>query len=68
MKKKDEEPDLIMLEKESFTLHSSSGSSVTVALTDFTELEKMDAIILPTTNAQKAINTIRKMLRDKKKS
>jgi len=51
---------------ESFTLTTSGGTSLSVLLRDPTLIEKMGGGEIPTTRAEKAIQTVRKMLRDKK--
>lgn len=51
---------------ETFILTTSGGTSLSVLLRDPTLIEKMGGGEIPTTRAEKAIQTVRKMLRDKK--
>jgi hypothetical protein len=51
---------------ETFTLTTSGGTSLSVVLRDPTLIEKMGGGEIPTTRAEKAIQTVRKMLREKK--
>jgi hypothetical protein len=51
---------------ETFSLTTSGGTSISVMLSDPTFIEQMGGGTLPTTRAEKAINNIRKMLREKK--
>lgn len=51
---------------ESFTLTTSGGTSFSVLLRDPTLIKKMGGGEIPTTRAEKAIQTVRKMLREKK--
>jgi len=51
---------------ETFTLTTSGGTSLSVLLRDPTLIEKMGGGEIPTTRAEKAIQTVRKMLREKK--
>ena len=51
---------------ESFTLTTSGGTSLSVVLRDPTLIEKMGGGEIPNTRAEKAIQTVRKMLREKK--
>jgi len=53
---------------EKFTLTTSGGTSVSVVLSDPSLIEKMGGGEIPKTIAEKAIQTVRKMLRDKKGS
>lgn len=51
---------------ESFTLTTSGGTSLSVLLRDAELIKRMGGGEIPTTRAEKAIQTVRKMLRDKK--
>jgi len=51
---------------ETFTLTTTGGTSLSVVLRDPTLIEKMGGGEIPTTRAEKAIQTVRKMLREKK--
>lgn len=51
---------------ETFTLTTSGGTSLSVLLRDPSLIEKMGGGEIPTTRAEKAIQTVRKMLREKK--
>ena len=51
---------------ETFELTTSGGTSVEIVLRDPTLIEKMGGGDIPTTRAEKAIQTVRKMLREKK--
>lgn len=51
---------------ESFVLTTSGGTSLSVLLRDPTLIEKMGGGEIPNTRAEKAIQTVRKMLREKK--
>jgi len=51
---------------ETFTLTTSGGTSLSVLLRDPTLIKKMGGGEIPTTRAEKAIQTVRKMLREKK--
>lgn len=51
---------------ECFTLTTSGGTSLTVFLRDASLIEKWGGGELPTTRAEKAIQAVRKMLREKK--
>lgn len=51
---------------ESFTLTTSGGTSLSVLLRDPELIKRMGGGEIPTTRAEKAIQTVRKMLRDKK--
>lgn len=51
---------------ETFKLTTSGGTSVSMALRDPSLIQKMGGGEIPTTTAERAIQTIRKMLREKK--
>lgn len=51
---------------ETFSLTTSGGTSISVVLSDPSLIEQMGGGQIPTTRAEKAINNIRKMLREKK--
>jgi hypothetical protein len=51
---------------ETFKLTTSGGTSVSMALRDPSLIQKMGGGEMPTTTAERAIQTIRKMLREKK--
>ena len=51
---------------ETFELTTSGGTSVEVTLKDPSLIEMMGGGDIPTTRAEKAIQTVRKMLREKK--
>jgi hypothetical protein len=51
---------------ETFELTTSGGTSIEVVLRDPSLIEKMGGGDIPTTRAEKAIQTVRKMLREKK--
>lgn len=51
---------------ETFELTTSGGTSIEVVLRDPSLIEKMGGGEIPTTRAEKAIQTVRKMLREKK--
>jgi hypothetical protein len=51
---------------ETFELTTSGGTSIEVLLRDPSLIEKMGGGDIPTTRAEKAIQTVRKMLREKK--
>ncbi len=51
---------------ETFRLTTSGGTSVSMALRDPSLIQKMGGGEIPTTTAERAIQTIRKMLREKK--
>ena len=51
---------------ETFELTTSGGTSVEVTLKDPSLIKMMGAGDIPTTRAEKAIQTVRKMLREKK--
>jgi len=51
---------------ETFELTTSGGTSIQVVLRDPSLIEKMGGGNIPTTRAEKAIQTVRKMLREKK--
>jgi hypothetical protein len=51
---------------ETFKLTTSGGTSVSMALRDPSLIEKMGGGEIPTTTAERAIQTIRRMLREKK--
>jgi hypothetical protein len=51
---------------ESFTLTTSGGTSISIILSDPSLIEKMGGGEIPKTRAEKAIQTVRKMLREKK--
>ncbi len=53
-------------ETETFKLTTSGGTSVSMALRDPSLIQKMGGGEMPTTTAERAIQTIRKMLREKK--
>ena len=52
---------------EEFTLTTSGGTSISVVLRDTNLVQKMGGGDLPTTQAEEAIQSVRRMLRDKKK-
>jgi len=52
--------------KESFTLHTSAGTSVTITLTDYSEARSISSTYIPSTDSEKTIAAIRKLLRDRK--
>ena len=51
---------------EEFTLTTSGGTSISVVLKDASLVQKMGGGDLPTTRAENAVQSIRRMLRDKK--
>jgi hypothetical protein len=57
---------LQMNSAESFTLTTSGGTYMSVLLRDPTLIQRMGGGEIPTTRAEKAIQTVRKMLREKK--